>query len=172
MRIVLFRHGPAGRRDASRWPDDALRPLSPKGIDRSGRAAIGLARLEGPVDHIVSSPLVRAFETARLLHEAMAHDRAVEKLEALSPGGSPRAVIQKLAEFDENATVVLVGHEPDLSKLGSVLTLGAPAEALALKKAGACVIDTEGLARAGAGWLVGLYPPRVLRRLGRTKSRV
>lgn len=172
MRIVLFRHGPAGRRDASRWPDDALRPLSVRGIDRTGRAALGIAYVEGTVTSILSSPLVRAVETARLLHEAFEHDRPVETLEALAPGGSHRTVLQRIAELDENDAVVLVGHEPDLGKLASVLVFGAPAASIAIKKAGACVLEFEGAVKVGAGCLTGFYPPRVLRRLGRQKSRV
>ena len=57
MRILLFRHGPAGERDPEQWPDDRLRPLTPKGIERTRRAARGLLRLEGRPRVVLTSPL-------------------------------------------------------------------------------------------------------------------
>ena len=63
MRIVLFRHGPAGRRDDRRWPDDGLRPLTPRGKERTEQAARGLARALA-LTRIVTSPLVRATQSA------------------------------------------------------------------------------------------------------------
>jgi len=96
---------------------------------------------------------------------------AVEDLAALAPGGSYRGVLQRLTALDGDGAVVLVGHEPDLGKLAGVLLFGAPASTLPLKKAGACIIDFDGPPRAGEGELMLFLPPRVLRRLGRAKSR-
>lgn len=172
MRILIFRHGPAGRRDASRWPDDGQRPLSEKGAERTEQAARGLARLHGPVSRILTSPLKRAAETARIVHEAFDLDRPVEVLDALAPGGSYRAAVQHLSTLKDDEVVIVVGHEPDLGKLAGVLLFGAPAPSLPLKKAGACAIEIESPAKAGHGHLLGFYSPRVLRRLASKGSRV
>lgn len=170
MRIILFRHGPAGTRDAARWPDDGLRPLTTRGEERTYGAASGLARLEPEIRVILTSPLVRAVQTARVL-EAVLEDAEVETLEALRPGGSFREIIAALGRFADAESVALVGHEPELGKLAGTLVFGAPS-ALPLKKAGACSIRFEGAIRAGAGQIVWFLPPRMLRRHAGKRNRV
>jgi len=172
MRVFLFRHGPAGSRDPARWPDDAERPLSPTGEGRTERAARGLARIAGQGKHVLSSPLVRAHQTAKLLRTALELEEAIETLDALAPGGSYRAIVQRLAEFKANDSVFLVGHEPDLGKLLGVLVFGAPASSLPMKKAGAAEVIFDGAVRAGAGRLHLFLSPRVLRRMARKGSKV
>jgi phosphohistidine phosphatase SixA len=65
MKIILFRHGPAGARDPSRWPDDAERPLTARGEKRTRLAAMGLRRVEKNIERLITSPLKRADRTAR-----------------------------------------------------------------------------------------------------------
>jgi phosphohistidine phosphatase len=167
MRIILFRHGPAGERDASRWPDDGARPLTARGVDRTHAAARGLAQLEPGIRRIVASPLQRAAMTAEILAEVF--DEATrEPLEALGPGGSYRGILEFVRGLPEDDPVVLVGHEPDLGKLAGILAFGAPA-ALPLKKAGACAFDFEGSPAPGTGRLLWLLTPRVLRRMAKEK---
>ena len=165
MRLILFRHGPAGERDVSRWPDDALRPLSERGIERTRAAAEGLLRIEPDVRHIFTSPLARASESAEIL--ARSYDGVkVQKADALRPGGSYRQVIELAAKLPGDDVAVLVGHEPDLGKLAGLLLFGAPA-ALPLRKAGACAFDFDAKPAAGRGRLAWLLPPRMLRRQAR-----
>lgn len=170
MRIILFRHGPAGHADPSRWPDDGDRPLSSKGEDKTLAASHGLARLAPEVSRILTSPLVRAARTARLL-EATLDGVPVEELEALAPAGGYRRILEHLALLPSDETIVLVGHEPSLGKLAGMLLFGAPA-AMPLKKAGAAAIDFDGPPQAGHGTLAWFLPPRALRRLAGKKSRV
>ena len=171
MRVVLFRHGPAGQRDASRWPDDGQRPLTAKGEERTLAASDGLAMLlGGEITVIATSPLVRAARTAELLSQS-APDAALEPLDALLPGHSYRGVLAWLAKRAPEDTVVLVGHEPDLGKLAGMLVFGAPA-ALPLKKAGAALIQCVGEVTPGAGKLRWLMPPKALRRLARKRAKV
>jgi len=172
MRVFLFRHGPAGSRDPARWPDDAQRPLSSTGEVRTERAARGLARIADNAKLVLSSPLVRAHQTAKLLRTALELEAPIETLDALAPGGSYRAIIQRLAQLKANDTVYLVGHEPDLGKLLGVLVFGAPASSLPLKKAGAAEVVFNGSIRAGAGHLHLFLSPRVLRRMARKGSKV
>lgn len=163
MRVVLFRHGIAGSRDARRWPDDALRPLTARGKERTEQAARGLRKLM-PVTRILSSPLLRATQTADILRSVYEVTREIELVPALSPGGSYHEVIQRLRALRPSESVALVGHEPDLGKLAAVLAFGAPASSLPLKKAGACIIDFVGKPESGHGKLFALLPPRMLRR--------
>jgi phosphohistidine phosphatase len=166
MLIVLFRHGPAGSSDPERWPDDRLRPLSPRGRERTLTAAHGLDRLIPNDAKILTSPLKRALETARFLARAHGVDQ-VEMVDVLTPGVSQRRMFEFLAAR-RDAALVLVGHEPDLGALAGAL-IGA--EALPLKKAGACAIDCEGKPGPGAGTLSWFLPPKMLRRMGRKKVR-
>ena len=169
MRVVLFRHGPAGERDASRWPDDDLRPLSPSGETRTRAAAEGLARLVGDVREIWTSPLARCEASAAMLREACPGAKRVT-VEALRPGGSWREIIEKPHAGRRAGTIVLVGHEPDLGKLAGLLVFGAP-RAMPLKKAGACAIDFGRDVDAGKGEMVWLLTPKVLRSLKKKQQK-
>ena len=170
LRIVLFRHGPAGKPDATRWPDDEGRPLTSRGEARTRAAAAGLARLTGGARAIWSSPLVRAAGTAALLREAYREPR-VQTVDALRPRGSWREILERLQQHrGAGGTLVLVGHEPDLGKLAGTLVFGAP-RALPLKKAGACAIDFEGTLEAGKGQIAWLMTPKLLRAMSRGRRK-
>ena len=67
MDLYLVRHAIAEDRDHARWPDDADRPLSAKGIERFEREARGLATLVPDVDILLASPFSRAWHTAEIL---------------------------------------------------------------------------------------------------------
>jgi phosphohistidine phosphatase len=165
MRVVLFRHGPAGRRDASRWPDDAERPLTARGEKRTRSACAGIRRLAGQdVSVIATSGLARAARTAEVLAETLGGPKPAA-LPALEPGGSWREVMEFLASRRSAETIVLVGHEPDLGKLVGVMLFGAP-RAVPLRKAGACAVSFVGDVEPGGARLEWFLPPRALRRLG------
>ena len=163
MWVYLFRHGPAGQRDAERWPDDGQRALTARGERKTARAARGLARLERRPAQIFTSPLVRSARTAALLQEALNVARPPQIAEELAPGGSAQKLIARLQRWNGEVAVV-VGHEPDLGHLAGLLLFGDPEGALPLKKAGCCAIDFEDAVHAGAGRLVWLLSPRLLRR--------
>ena len=171
MRVILFRHGPAGKRDAARWADDGKRPLTKRGVERTAVAARGLRRFLGRAGRVVGSPLERARQTARVIGESMAPDCRVETVEALSPGAPIRETLRWLRDFKTGTGVILVGHEPHLGKLAGALLFGTSGSPLPLKKAGGLVIDFVGPVEPGAGRLYAFLPPRALRRMGRTKAR-
>jgi phosphohistidine phosphatase len=160
MRLILFRHGPAEPRDAERWPDDLARPLTPRGAQRTRRAASGLARLEPRIAKVFTSPALRCVESARCL-AAELHGAGLEVIAALAPGADPRALLRAVAREGKEAVVALVGHEPDLAELAAAL-LGMSPRALAFKKAGACSLDWSGPGPGGTSlrWWLG---PGVLR---------
>jgi phosphohistidine phosphatase len=168
MRVILFRHGPAGHGDPARWPDDALRPLTPKGVERTRLAARGLCRMEPDLSVILTSPYLRSFDTARALSEA-AEAPAPRTLDALAAGNPGRPVMAELEKLEPRLVVALVGHEPDLGLLAARM-IGA-ARPLAIKKAGACAIEFAAAPADGRGRLLWFMPPRVLRRFGRREPR-
>lgn len=172
LRVVLFRHGPAGERDEQRWPDDRLRPLSARGVERTREAAAGLSRLERGPAVIWTSPLTRAVQSARILRDALDREAALEEIESLAPDGPHEDVVQRLARLNGISRVFVVGHEPRLGELGGLLVFDDAGCALPLKKAGACLLSFEDGVRPGGARLRALLPPRVLRRLSRRRERI
>ncbi|MEQ1831717.1 MAG: histidine phosphatase family protein [Candidatus Eisenbacteria bacterium] len=167
MRILLFRHAPAERRDEARWPDDLARPLTARGVRRARRSARAIVRLEPGLTHVFSRGARRADETAHELARAAGGTLRVESLGALAPGGSWREVVRVLARHDDASVIALVGHEPDLGKLAGVLLFGAPTS-LPLKKAGATSIEAEAPA-AGVGRLRWWWSPGALRAVAKRR---
>ena len=177
MLVILFRHGPAGRSDPKRWPDDRARPLTPGGEKRTRRAAAGLARIlkqekASPVQ-VWTSPLVRTQQTARRVADELGGERKGEPVVVpqLAPGGSVRGLLERLVTAveeskKEDLAIVLVGHEPDLGQLAGELALDPPA-VLSFKKAGAAAVRFDGAPRRRTGSLEWFLPPRLLRRLAR-----
>jgi len=168
MQLILFRHGPAGRADPARWPDDGQRPLSARGGEKTRAAALGLARVVNKGATVWTSPLVRARQTADLIATALGAATPTT-FGALAPGGPERTVLARLGAPDVDGPVVLVGHEPDLGRLAGSLLAAGPSS-LPLKKAGAVVLDFDGSPRRGEGRLAAFLPPRVLRALGARRA--
>jgi len=178
--VVLFRHGPAGRSDPKRWPDDRERPLTPRGEKRTRQAATGLYRIlrESSPERIEvwTSPLVRARQTAKRVADAVGEAKPPEPVvvAALAPGGSTRSLLERLSttaagEKNDGLVVILVGHEPDLGQVVAELLVGVTG-ALPLKKAGACAVSFEVVPRRHAGTLEWFVPPRLLRRIARRRK--
>jgi phosphohistidine phosphatase len=164
--VYLVRHAFAGHADAARWPDDAKRPLTADGIERFRAAARGLRVLVPDVDRVVSSGFARAWQTAELLHEVSAWPEA-EECPALEVGRSAASALDVLRERAEGS-VALVGHEPFLSRLASLLcTGGEDVLRMKLKKGGVVLIHVERDVRAGSGCLIWSITPKQLRAVAR-----
>ena len=133
--LLLLRHGIAEERGGP--TPEPLRALTPAGRRRTGAVAERLAALELKADRLISSPLVRAHQTAEIA-VAAGLAPAVELHQALAPDGDALALVRS-AEVER---LMLVGHEPDLGALACQL-LGAPAGAITLKKAGLALISLQ-----------------------------
>jgi phosphohistidine phosphatase len=136
MDLYILRHGLAGSREEWTGPD-AERPLTSKGRSRTKAAARGLARLGVAPDIILTSAYLRAAETAQLTAAEL--QAPVEEVQALEPGKLRRGYRALLQRYDEDTSVMLVGHEPDLSALIGILIAGAAPARVELKK-GACAL--------------------------------
>jgi phosphohistidine phosphatase len=166
MDLYILRHGLAGSREEWTGPD-AERPLTDKGRSRTKAAARGLAHLGVAPGIILTSAYLRAAETAQLTAAEL--HAPVEEVQALEPGKLRRGYRALLQRYDEHASVMLVGHEPDLSELIGVLIAGAALARVELKK-GACALlalDTASLkskadAEAQAARLLWLMTARAL----------
>jgi phosphohistidine phosphatase len=169
MVLVFVRHGPAGSADAARWPDDRARPLTPRGADRTRLALKGLVRLVPTIDRVWTSPLVRARETADLLRRVAPTPPPVEVVEELAPAGRALPLLREWMRRAKDETLVVVGHEPDLSSLAAALS-GLRAGGLALKKAGVVALTLEPGAGPASAGLAFFVPPRALRAMARGKK--
>jgi len=164
MDLLIVRHAIAFDRDRNRWRDDADRPLSPAGIRRARKAAAGLKKLTARPGRVLTSPLVRARQTARILTDVAGWPPADEVSE-LSPGEPALAVLELLSRERAQLTAV-VGHQPELGHLlGACLLGGGGLLPIEMKKNAVACVSFTGRPRAGHAALTWLATPRMLRAL-------
>jgi phosphohistidine phosphatase len=166
MRLYLIRHAIAAESDPKRWPDDRQRPLTAAGARRFKRAThplVALIESGGAVGRLLTSPLVRARETATLLHKAGLPEPIEESV--LAPGRTAARVLAVLRAHDARS-IVMVGHEPDLGRLLAVCVAGPEVKlSLRFRKGGAACLSFPGAPRVGEATLEWLLPPKAVRTL-------
>jgi phosphohistidine phosphatase len=166
MRLSLLRHGIAANRASPEYENDSERPLTPKGERRMRRIAKGIQASGLAYDLILSSPYLRAKQTAEIVAQVLSMPEGVLLVETLTPEGNPRQLIEALrTDHREREDVLLVGHEPYLSRLISTLLTGGPNLSVVMKRGGVCALDVETLRFGRCASLVSLLGPRQLRRL-------
>ncbi len=171
MDCVLFRHGIAVERDE--WGgSDADRPLTERGATRVAQAAVGLKRFDVQPTHVLSSPLIRALETAKIVHRTLRVRAAIRIVDELLPDAPSNRLLSILHDLPPESCVLCVGHEPHLGMTASVLLSGRSSASFPFKKAGACLIELSILAKAGQGVLRWWVTPSQLRALGKGKTGV
>lgn len=162
MELLIVRHAIAFDRDAHRWPDDDERPLSARGMARARKAAVGLKGITGRPTRVLTSPLLRARQTAAILTQAAGWPRAIQ-CHQLAPGVA-LAELLALIGRSRDERLAVVGHEPGLGNLMSACLPGsARTAAFSLRKMGVALLEFKGVPRAGRGELLWFLPPRVLR---------
>jgi phosphohistidine phosphatase len=154
--LCLLRHADAGDPEAWNGPDEA-RPLSGKGEKQSRRLGKFLAGIGFEPDAIITSPKLRARQTAELVAEAVGVEVAID--ERLGGGLDAVAIEAILFDAGEPQRPVLVGHDPDFSELAA-WTIGA--SHLPLKKGAFVRIDTVRPISQASGTLRWLVPPDLL----------
>ena len=164
MDLLIVRHAIAFERDPQRWSDDGARPLTPEGKRRAKKAAAGLKRFTKPPERLLTSPLVRARQTAEILTEVAGWPPAEEVAE-LSPEEAPQALLALLGR-DRSKLVAIVGHQPGLGHLLNACLLGEGRNLpVDLKKNAVACLSFRGSVRAGRATLKWLATPRMLRAL-------
>ncbi len=116
--------------------------------------------LETQIDLILSSPYLRAADTARILQKKLRLDKdKLVMMDDLSPTGDPNRLVKEVADkYGSVVHIALVGHEPGLSRLISVLVSGDPTLPITLKKGGVCCLTVDKLEYgrcAALEWLLG-----------------
>ena len=138
--------------------------MTPEGKRRAKKAADGLKRFTNPPDRLLTSPLVRARQTAQILTEAAGWPRA-EEVRELLPEEAPQALLTLLGK-DRSKLVAVVGHQPGLGHLLSTCLLAESRDLpIDLKKNAVACVSFRGSVRAGRATLKWLATPRMLRAL-------
>src|SRR5262249_4422492 len=158
--IYLVRHAIAEERGEA-WPDDAKRPLTDAGMSRMRKSARGLARLGVAFDVVLTSPLVRAKQTADILAAGVNPRPPIVTIESLSPGGGFAAITSDLAKHAKKTRIALVGHEPGIGEFAARLV--GSRHAIEFKKGAVCRIDLDALPPGGPGNLRWLLTPQIMR---------
>lgn len=165
MKLLVVRHAIAEDREvfAATGREDALRPLTAEGTRKMKRTARGLRSIFPGIDVLVSSPFTRAHETAEIIRREYELDR-IETARELEPDTPLNDVVQWLGRLDKGA-VAIVGHEPQLGRLGTYLISGYDHSGVELKKGGACLIEFDQRPEVANGRLVWAISPGILRDL-------
>lgn len=157
IRLHLLRHGIAEDAGPATGGRDEPRRLTAEGIERMHAGARGMVSLALGIDTVLTSPLVRCVQTAGIVCEHIG-GTAREDVR-LRPGLDLDLLEDVLLEHPDARSVLVCGHEPDLSTLAADLTGGA---ALHMRKGALAVLDVEAL-RPRGGRLRAFYEPRLLR---------
>ena len=156
MLLHFLRHADAG--DPAAWTGpDAARPLSEKGRKQSKRLGEHLAAIGFEADAFITSPKIRAAQTAEIVAEPLRTTVSID--DRLAGGLDIDALDAVLADAGDPGRVVIVGHDPDFSELLSEL-VGAHLE---MKKGAFARVEIDRPLRAGAGTLRWLLPPDSLK---------
>jgi phosphohistidine phosphatase len=162
MKLHILRHGDAVECGDPRY-DEAERPLTAKGRQRTKLLAHALRQMEVSFDAVLSSPLTRARETAELVAGGLFLKFTPELTDHLGPTGSMEKLVAQVgALHPQPESVLLVGHEPYLSGLISLLCTGDIDLRLTMKKGGLCRLRVDELSCGKCATLEWLLPPRLL----------
>src|SRR5215216_7670201 len=165
MNLYIVRHAIAVQRGTPGYDDDSQRPLTDAGRKKMKKIVKGLYGLDLGFDAILTSPYVRARDTAKILAKEFEMKDQVAFSDNLIPPGNFEKLIQEIHEKYDVKSLALVGHEPMLSGLISWLTTGNTDMRLTLKKGGVAYLSTDNLYQDGRATLEWLLTPALLVKL-------
>jgi phosphohistidine phosphatase len=167
MNLFFLRHARACAR-SPKWRPDGARPLTREGEKKMFNVAGGIKSLELSFDLILTSPHIRAYRTAEILGESFGPKKVFETKNLVSEA-EPKPVIDEINEnFSRLNEIVLVGHEPFMTRLISILLSGKEDLAIDLRKAGLCKLSIKTLHFGKCATLDWLMTPGQLAALGKT----
>jgi phosphohistidine phosphatase len=166
MMLYLMRHGLAVEPGSPGFKTDADRALTHKGRRQLRKIAQAMAELELGFDLILSSPFVRARQTAEIVAGALKLKKQLKFSNALAVDGDPAILLRQLERMNplpEN--LLLVGHEPGMSQLMSLLLTGNTRMKVDFKKSGLCKLEISKLKLGACATLVWMLTPGQLKLL-------
>lgn len=164
MKLYLVRHAIA-EDVGTDYEDDSLRPLTEKGREKMQKIAHALKTLGVSPDLIISSPFVRASQTAAVLAKVFKYKEEIIYSDFLVPMGQPNDMIGEINEKYSVDELMLVGHEPNLSSLAGVLLASSPEISINLKKGGVCCLSVDDLHYDRKAILEWLVTPKISTRV-------
>jgi phosphohistidine phosphatase len=168
MNLYLMRHGVAVAADDPDMTHNSERPLTSKGVKRMRRAARGLRLLKIPFDGILTSPVMRARQTAEIVAAALGMEAQLEEISGLAPESTVEHLLFGLTRYQDREHLLLVGHEPLLSRTIVSLLCGSAEKGfeIPVRKGSLCRIELNGISPPGTGILHWFLTPKQLRLLG------
>jgi phosphohistidine phosphatase len=166
MQLYVVRHGIAIDREDPKCPPDPERYLTEEGVEKTREVAGGVAALGATPDLFLSSPYVRAIQTAEIFAGVFKYStQKVRHSDLLLPGAEPTLFFRELARDKRSSSVFCFGHAPHLDDLIAA-ALGSKHHVTSLKKAGIALIELRRVSPP-SGQLVWLATPKLLRRAGK-----
>jgi phosphohistidine phosphatase len=166
MQLYIIRHGIAIDREDPKCPPDPERYLTEEGVEKTKQVAKGIAALGVTKDLFLTSPYVRAVQTAEIFADALDYARQkIRRNDLLLPGSEPTLLFRELAREKQAASVFLFGHAPQLDDVIAT-ALGTKKHVTALKKAGVALLELKRVSPP-LGILAWLATPKLLRRAGK-----
>ena len=166
MKLYIVRHAIAVPR-GSPGINDSERMLTEEGAVKMKQIAAALRSLSYRPVFILSSPLVRARQTAEILLHAFDKEPEMNILPALAPSGTRQELYRAISSIYKKQApgVMIVGHQPSLGEIAGEIAFGSSENYLELKKGGVCVIEIMSLRGIPRGTLTALLSPSILRRI-------
>ena len=153
MIVYFLRHGNAGQKRLSPVQDDK-RPLDKEGIEQCRYIGRLLNSMDTHVDLILSSPLKRAMQTAATVGNEIDYEQRIERSPALQPTADYERFRQLMSQIRDLEAVMVVGHNPNMSKFLSLMITGGLSERAVDMKKGSVARVEMGPKRAVLNWLV------------------
>jgi phosphohistidine phosphatase len=168
MNLYFMRHGIAVAADDPSVIHENERPLTNKGVKRLRRAARGLRRLDIPLDVILTSPVLRARQSADIVAEALGMEARLEEISGLAPENTVEHLFFDLTRYQDRQHLMLMGHEPLISQTICFLLCKTRSHGFEIKvrKGSVCRIEVDALPPTGPGVLHWFLAPKQLRLLG------
>jgi phosphohistidine phosphatase len=166
MNIFVLRHGIAVERGTKGFEKDADRPLTAKGKRQLRKSAAAMKRMKLRFDLILSSPYERAKRTAEIVAEELRLKKRLKFSDSLKYENDPAMVIGEIAVLKPMPKdLLLVGHEPYLSRLISWLTSGEEETVIDFKKGGLCKLEVDKLRPGKCAQLAWLLTPKLMKEI-------
>lgn len=165
LKLGFLRHSLTLKRDDKIFPDDDLRPLSKKGRKCIPHITESLLKIGFRPALIFTSPVLRARQTAEAVADVLKmSDKSVKDLPALRYDTDVHVALRHLASLSWRGQILMVGHEPWMGEMISLLVSGRIGSGLSLRKCGFALLRCEALA-AGRGRLEAFLSPDAVQQL-------
>jgi phosphohistidine phosphatase len=175
LELYLLRHGDAGRRTAiAVGPDSSDLPLTIAGREEIAVLARSLKQINLKFDAIISSPLKRAIQTAKIIAKALVMEKRISIWNELVPEGNRSKLYSRLNQYTRESTILMVGHQPYLTNIICDMIFQKRVNQVGrinLKKAGLAKIRVISLMPNTSGELRWLLTPRILKSLAKDGSK-